>query len=622
MRYRVITYLTLLLSLTFFVRCANSRRAAKAVEASGALSMSLPSDSEMEEEREEIVRKVVTDSTVKGDPLIMNAIRDEETGEMVATDVIAASKVTARFRHVAERFGKVSIEFDINVPGELLDSKWQLRFQPELVLQQDTCQSEALYITGSRYRDAQLRGYQRYAAFLASIITDSTDFVNLHLLERFLERNYPETYAMKNDSTIIAEPEAENLFGVTQREALEHYTNRLAVRRNDRRVKRKGSMYAKYVKDPIVREGIRLDTVISSSDGTLTYRYVQELDSRPGLRKITVLIDGSVYDYGTKLCDLPSPSELVFYVSSLSTLADNSEHYMTKIIERNAYDQTYALIDFAVGRSDIDTSLGCNASELRRMQKAVAEVVQNEEFTLDSMIVTASCSPEGAYRQNARLAESRAASLREYLGLDGIAGGAKVYDRSLAENWPLLERLAASEPSFSEARRKRVLDTVRSKKEPDERERQLARLPEYRFLREEIYPKLRTVQLEFFTHRAGMLKDTVHTTQLDTVYMAGLEALRNLDYKQALERLGPYRDYNAALALTSLSYNHTALDVLDGLDENDAKALYLKALILARLERGTEAMACYKKSVELEPSMVHRANLDPELSSLKRLNFD
>ena len=36
------------------------------------------------------------------DILIMKAIKDEETGEMVATDVIDAATVVARFRNVAE----------------------------------------------------------------------------------------------------------------------------------------------------------------------------------------------------------------------------------------------------------------------------------------------------------------------------------------------------------------------------------------------------------------------------------------------------------------------------------------------------------------------------------------
>ena len=55
----------------------------------------------------------------------MNAIRDEN-GEMVAHDRITASYVTARFRNVAERHGKVDIAFDVRVPAQMLDSRWQL----------------------------------------------------------------------------------------------------------------------------------------------------------------------------------------------------------------------------------------------------------------------------------------------------------------------------------------------------------------------------------------------------------------------------------------------------------------------------------------------------------------
>ena len=51
-------------------------------------------------------------------PIIMNAVRDEE-GNMVAMDVLEAASVTARFRNVAERGGKVNIEFTMTVPQDM-----------------------------------------------------------------------------------------------------------------------------------------------------------------------------------------------------------------------------------------------------------------------------------------------------------------------------------------------------------------------------------------------------------------------------------------------------------------------------------------------------------------------
>lgn len=605
---------SLLFVLLSVLHCSTGRNAGRALS-SGGLSLSLPSEEEYEQKREEIVNTVVSDSSRKEGPIIMNAIRDDETGEMVATDVIRASKVTARFRHVAERFGKLSLEFDICVPEEMTDSRWQLRFHPQMSLMGESVALDPVLITGSRYRDAQLRGYQRYNAFLASIISDSLAFIYLDQLEFFLRRNFPDTYAMKTDSSVVAEPLAESLFGVTQRQALEHYTKKLLYRRNERRKSRRNRMYEKYVKAPLVTQGIRLDTVIRGDSG-LVYRYVQELQSRPGLRRIELGMEGSAWSYGKKICDLPHPDGLVFYVSSLSSLADGTSRYMTRVIERNAYDRTLALIDFAQGRSEIDSSLGCNAAELRRIERNIAGIFANPDFELDSMVVSASCSPEGSYRHNSALAAARARSMREYLSVEWIECAPVMRDSHVPENWERLQRLIASDSLISASRKTALLELIGRNGDPDRKEKALSAQPEYRYLREKIYPQLRTVQLEFYTHRAGMIKDTIHTTELDTVYMSGVEAIRQLDYETAVRKLRPYRDYNAALALVSLSYNHSALDILAELDETNARVWYLRAVALSRLERFDEAYRAWQRSVELDGAMLHRGNLDPEIAEL------
>ena len=202
-------------------------------------SLQVAGEESAEEEENEMVIDSIR-STLTDEPIIMNAIRDTETGEMVATDVISASRVTARFRNVAERAGYVSLSFDVSVPSGMSDSQWQLKVMPFMTIQQDTVPLDAIYITGEKYRAGQLRGYQRYREFLASIITDTTDFIRMGQLEMFLKRHYPQTYAMKRDSSVIPHPMAENLFGVTQREALEHYTRHLKRTANERRKARTG----------------------------------------------------------------------------------------------------------------------------------------------------------------------------------------------------------------------------------------------------------------------------------------------------------------------------------------------------------------------------------------------
>lgn len=584
------------------------------------IGLSVPAEPPAEEDDGADIKIDSIRGSLSEGPIIMNAIRDSETGEMVASDVIVASKVTARFRNVAERAGYVTIGFDITVPAAMADSRWQLKVRPMMRILADTLELDPVYITGSGYRAAQLRGYERYRAFLATIITDTADFVHLRQLEVFLERHFPETYAMKNDSSLISEPMAENLFGVTQRDALYHYTSHLRRTINERRKLRAARLYDRYVKDPIVTEGIRLDTVLVSADGDFTYCYEHTFKSRPNLRKVMVALDGDLYEMGEHLTALPFPDELTFYISSLSSLADMTTRYRMTIMERMVYDNTKALIDFEVGKAVIDTLLGDNASEICRVRRCIENVLARDDLELDSLVIVASCSPEGSFESNRRLSQARSKAVLEHIGgyvpeewRDSLIAS------SLPENWSQLALLVENDTVISPDMRKNISSMIASMKNPDRTEKELARLSEYRYLREKLYPQLRSVRFDFYLHRKGMQKDTIHTTEIDSVYMAGLQALTDLDYKRAVGILRPYDDYNAALAFMSADYNHSALDVLGRLDDRDPKVCYLMAMVLARLGQLEEAMKYFELCIAYDPYMEHRANLDPEMHQLVKL---
>ena len=596
------------------VSCSPYRKMRNIRSGTVALSLSVPEEPPVEEEEDMEVSVDSIRGTLVDEPLIMNAIRDSETGEMVATDVISASKVTARFRNVAERAGYVSISFDVTVPSALSDSRWQLKIQPLMAIQNDTVPLDAIYVTGELYRAGQLRGYERYRAFLASIITDTTDFIRIRQLEIFLERHYPETYAMKRDSSVVPEPMAENLFGVTQRDALIHYTKHFKWKMNERRKERVGKMYERYVKDPIVNEGVRLDTVLTASDGDFIYRYIHTFRSRPRLKKVSLSLDGKLYEEGRCVYSFPFPDELTFYISSLSGLLDDRPKYRMLVLERVVRDNTKALIDFHQGSSQVDTSLGDNASELRRVRRCIDDIVARDGLELDSLVIVASCSPEGSYANNRRLSAARSQAVKDYVrGFVPEDWRDSLIASELPENWVQMEKLVANDTLLSEGARRRILEVIRSDDDPDAAEARLSRFPEYRYLREKVYPKLRSVSFDFHMHRTGMQKDTVHTTEIDSVYMAGVQALRDLDYKKAVFLLRPYDDYNAALAFMSADYNHSALDVLSRLDDTDPKVCYLKAMVLSRLEQHEEARKYYRLCLAYDPYMRHRANLDPEM---------
>lgn len=409
-----------LAALVLLTSCSTMKKVQKIRSGELRAEIHVTGDTETEVEDVEVDIDSIRGS-LAGEPIIMNAIRDDQTGEMVATDVIAASKVTARFRNVAERSGTVSIEFDVTVPAEMSDSRWQLKLYPEMTVQEDTIPLEPVFITGAAYREEQLKGYGKYDDYVASILTDTADLVHLGQYGIFFQR--------------------QNLFDVSQEDALRHYRKRAKVYFNERRKERKDQMFERYVKDPIISEGIRLDTVLTAGDGDFVYRYRHTFRSRPELKKVMVALDGEVYESGRCIQALPFADGLTYYISTLASLADT---------------------------------------------------------------------------------------------------------------------------------------------------------------------------------RKRMLKDTAHVSVPDTVYMAGLEALKCMDYKKAVELLRPYKDYNAALALVSADYNHSALEILNSLENTDAKVCYLKSLVLSRLGVAEEAMKYFELSIAYDPSLEFRANLDPEMSEVVR----
>ena len=358
------------------------------------------------------------DTMVVEDPdgnevLIMRAVKDEN-GEMVATDVIQAAKVTARFRNVAERSGRVDLNFRIIVPEAMQDRDWQLRFYPDLFILEDSLRLDPILITGVGYRKAQLKGYEQYRRFLNSIAADSTHFVDRFQLEMFLRRNLPKIYRFKTDSTIVSDEEFRSHYGVTEKQAITHYTNQMLVLRNRRKVNRKEYVFRKYVKVPIVTEGLRLDTVIVSPEGDILYDYVQSINVKPSLRKATVLLSGDIFKEDRRIYRVPRTDPLTFYISSISGLSDNAVRYKTVVTERRVQANTACYIDFEQGRAEIRKETGHNREEMARIEGNLRTLLQHLDFDLDSIVVTASCSPEGSYEHNRRLSMRRSESVSDY----------------------------------------------------------------------------------------------------------------------------------------------------------------------------------------------------------------
>lgn len=570
------------------------------------------------------------------DMRVLNAIRDESTGEMVATDEIMAAHIEARFRNVAERHGMVDIEFQVIVPKTLYNPDWQLRFYPDMFVLEDSTRLESVIITGSGYRGRQLRGYEQYRRFLSGIVTDSTQFIRLGALERFLERNIPQVFRFKSDTSFVSDEMFYSYYGVSEREAVEHYTRTWAKRHNQKKIDSKDEVRRRMIKVPITSEGVRLDTVVTNMNGDFVYTYVQSVRTKPKLRKVDVVLSGDIYEQDKLLYNMERSEPLTFYVSSVSTLAERRERYVREVVSRRVGANLRADVVFRVGRYDVEPDLADNRAEIGRVKGVLAQLAQDEVFDLDSIVVRSSCSPEGSWMSNERLSVNRGAAISRYFvdyqrsvidsakkeealfyGLGGEEVARRDYrvvpfiTRSYPEDWEGLTEAVLRDERLTNEERDDFMQTVKGVN-PDADERALSSRPYYRFLRDSIYPSLRHTYFEFNLHRKDMEQDTVVTDKIDTVYMKGIRALEERDYDEAVVLLRGYHDYNSAIAFISKDMNLSAMDVLKDLPETP-NVLYMKALVFSRLGNEAQAVDCYLKACTEDRTFVHRGNLDPEI---------
>ena len=649
MKNRFLKYIFIaVVALSVVSSCATRRKLANLMseDSTTNVQLALANEADYLPEMKNDLKASRDTLTVKDDDgrefLLMKAVKDEETGEMVATEVIDAAKVTARFRNVAERHGKVDLAFQIMVPPSMMDTKWQLRFYPDMFVMEDSLRLDPVIITGGDYRKAQLRGYQLYDKFLSKIIQDTTKFIDLEQLEIFLQRNIPQLYAFKSDTSFVDENQFNSVYGVSQRQAVEHYTNKVARNINERRKSKRDAMYAKYVRVPIVTEGIRLDSVVVNTEGEFVYYYVQTINTRPKLRKVDVKLSGEIFESDKRIYNIPVTEPLTFYISSISAFVDNTEKYLTKVIERRATANTECRIDFEAGKSVIKTDYAENAYEINMISRTIASLLENKDFDLDSIIVRATASPEGSFTLNSSLAQKRSEAVSAYfskyiesykdslkreagfsMSFNGeeqkVEAAEKPVDirftpRCIPENWDDLDALVDKDMVMNPDQKSDYF-SIRAESNPDVRESKMKNQAYYRYMKETLYPKLRTVKFNCYLHRKGMIKDTVHTTVLDSVYMRGVQELKDMNYAEALALLSPYDDFNTAVAYVGMDRNLNAMRILSKL-EKTAQVNYLLAILYSRSGDFNNAVQHYVTSVRQNPSYRFRGNLDPEISVL------
>ena len=472
-------------------------------------------------------------------------------GERVMALQIEQVTVVAKMRSIPERNGRVVLDFIVTLPKQLLGRSRSVVITPILHKPDESVALEDLVIRGGRFSLLQERDYWQY--------------------ETYVERFRPDTVG---------------------REAA----------------------FNRFVKFPYP-EDVRLDSLVEGRS-TVTYYYSQAVKTDETSKKMLVTLQGQVLAVDDSAYRLPPSDTLSYVVSSMLSFVDTVPRYRIKVIDKFVTVEDRNYIQFFVGDTRVVDTLGDNRRQLDKITSLMRRIVEQQEFYVDTITLTAASSPEGAYTFNARLSQGRAAALKRYL----VRRYGKSIDtiltvRWVAEDWQELTNRIRTDREIGN--RDAILELIAWEKNPDRREQAIRQQfpKEYAYIRSVIYPQLRAVNFRYNLRRKGMVKDTIHTTELDTAYARGVELLRKRKYAKALYILNDYNDRNTVVAHLSLDHNERAMELLATMPK-DAVTEYLRAIACSRLGRKAEGREHFLEACRLDGRMEYRGNLDPEIAEL------
>lgn len=152
-----------------------------------------------------------------------------------------------------------------------------------------------------------------------------------------------------------------------------------------------------------------------------------------------------------------------------------------------------AFLDFAVGRTELRSDLGHNASELSKILTAFASVGDDSDMALTGVSLCGYASPEGSVARNKQLSEGRAIALKKYLMTKFDYPESYYTIHFGGEDWA---GLAALVEKSDMQYKQEVLDLIASVPQEQARETLLMALKDgspYRWMLKELFPKLRRV---------------------------------------------------------------------------------------------------------------------------------
>ena len=515
--------------------------------------------------------------------IIQTAVLDSVTGQYeLQGGELGEITVTAAAKSVAERNGKITLDFVVTVPENLMMRDWRMVIKPQLDNGGNIMILDSLEITGVENYNFNRRRQRQLNRELNNVKRSENALVKRQQWAQFRRTGKQTEITTSAFGTQVA---------------------------NDIEINAAADLSGK---------GMRLDTVIVTGNDYI-YHYSLVLHSAGLATRLKVWFDSYIVNCGDDVFMMTASDTVGFNIASFLQFMDRAPRYVRKTVYRKVTDKMSAQIQFKVGDNMVIDTLANNRAELNKVQAKLKEIAQGNEFIIDSLYITSYASPEGAYSLNAELSQKRGLSIREYLmtmdTFNVLPEAENIIADAEAEDWKKLRSLIMASPYVVHA--EQIAHIIDTQKEADMRESQIrAAFPvDYQYIREHLYPELRAVDFTFCLARRNMVEDVMFTDEIDTRYAEAVELMQQRKYKEAMPKLLEYRDMNTALCYMSMGYNKTAIIILDEQPES-ADREYLKAILYAREGDISKAVQLYLKSCEMDASKIMRGTLDPEIADI------
>lgn len=411
--------------------------------------------------------------------IVTEATKDSVTGEYITQMELSEITVMAKSKQVAERNGKINLDFIVTVPGELISNKWQVQLTPVAYKPADTLYLDRIFLSGADFAKMQKKGYMRYQAFMNSIIPDS-----LYLQKLFDEKGYKKALAeleeeyfqawkhevISKERWIDWSDKANARFALfnyrmeRNRQAIAGYNSILEYlpayylrREMDGKyipskwkvfaegnyrirtrnitpedsvsITRRFTDYAKIAENRKRKEQagemyekyVRFPYEAARLDTVIkegdnfVYYYKQELPATENTKKIDLTLDGQILSKDETKTQLPPSDTITYFISSMVQFLDRSPRYKKKIITRKDEVNLRAYVTYKSGATEFSEDIGDNRAEIDKVFETIHGINYTGEFLIDSIRMTATSSPEGSADMNLFLSRERALALKRYL---------------------------------------------------------------------------------------------------------------------------------------------------------------------------------------------------------------